>query len=139
MAEENDILLSVRAPVGTLNQAMESCCIGRGLAALKEKSGSVSFLWSQMEYFKQVFDRSNATGTTFGSITKAELFGLQLSIPPQEIIANFKKIADPLHNKIVVNEKENQKLKELLAQEQLENALKNDLLKKKYPHLKGLL
>jgi putative transposase len=36
-------------------------------------------------------------------------------------------------------EKENQKLKELLAQEKLENALKNDLLKKKYPHLRKLL
>lgn len=36
-------------------------------------------------------------------------------------------------------EAENKKLKELLAQEKLENALKNDLLKKKYPHLKGLL
>lgn len=36
-------------------------------------------------------------------------------------------------------ESENKKLKELLAQEKLENALKNDLLKKKYPHLKKLL
>lgn len=36
-------------------------------------------------------------------------------------------------------EKENLKLKELLAQEKLENALKDDLLKKKYPHLRGLL
>jgi putative transposase len=36
-------------------------------------------------------------------------------------------------------EKENRKLKELLAQEKLESALKNDLLKKKYPHLKKLL
>ncbi|WP_213521587.1 restriction endonuclease subunit S [Nonlabens sp.] len=113
MASENDILLSVRAPVGTLNQATESCCIGRGLAALNEKSGSNSFLWSQMEYFKQVFDRSNATGTTFGSITKSELFGLQLSIPPQVIVNKFKKLADPLHEQIVVNAKQNQKLTEL--------------------------
>lgn len=36
-------------------------------------------------------------------------------------------------------EKENRKLKELLAQEKLESALKNDLLKKKYPHLRKLL
>jgi putative transposase len=41
--------------------------------------------------------------------------------------------------RLKVLEKENQKLKELLAQEKLESALKNDLLKKKYPHLKGLL
>lgn len=113
MAEENDILLSVRAPVGTLNQAMEDCCIGRGLAALREKEGSVSFLWSQMEYFKQIFDRRNASGTTFGSITKDDLFGLKVCIPEKNILESFKKIADPLHHKIIVNSKQNQKLTEL--------------------------
>lgn len=40
---------------------------------------------------------------------------------------------------VKVLEKENRKLKELLAQEKLESALKNDLLKKKYPHLKKWL
>ena len=113
MAKENDILLSVRAPVGTLNQAMEDCCIGRGLAALREKQGSISFLWSQMEYFKQIFDRKNASGTTFGSITKDDLFNLKLCIPNKEVLEKFKKIADPFHNKIIVNSRQNQKLTEL--------------------------
>lgn len=75
MAQKGDVLLSVRAPVGTINQAMEDCCIGRGLASLREKKGSISYLWSQMVYFKQIFDRKNASGTTFGAITKNELFG----------------------------------------------------------------
>ena len=113
MADENDILLSVRAPVGTLNQAMESCCIGRGVAALSEKEGSISFLWSQMEYFKQIFDRRNSSGTTFGSITKDDLFNLKLCIPNEDVLEQFKKIADPFHDKIVVNSKENQKLSAL--------------------------
>ena len=113
MAEEGDILLSVRAPVGTLNQAMENCCIGRGLAALNEKEGSISFLWSQMEYFKQIFDRRNASGTTFGSITKDDLFSLKLCIPEKQILERFKLIADPFHEKIVITSKENQKLSEL--------------------------
>jgi type I restriction enzyme, S subunit len=107
MAKENDILLSVRAPVGTLNQAMENCCIGRGLAALREKEGSNSFLWSQMGYYKQIFDRSNASGTTFGSITKDELFGLKLCIPNNKTLKSFKKIVDPFHDKIILNSKEN--------------------------------
>ena len=34
MAGANDILMSVRAPVGDLNIAHEDCCIGRGLAAI---------------------------------------------------------------------------------------------------------
>ena len=35
-------------------------------------------------------------------------------------------------------EKENQKLKELLAEEKLEGKLKDEMLKKKYPHLRNV-
>ena len=34
-AEENDILMSVRAPVGPINFATQRICIGRGLAAIR--------------------------------------------------------------------------------------------------------
>lgn len=113
MAQEGDILLSVRAPVGTMNQAIENCCVGRGLAALREKEGSISYLWSQMVYFKQIFDRKNASGTTFGAITKNELFGLKVCMPRMEILEKFKEKVDPFHEKIVNNSKENQKLASL--------------------------
>jgi len=113
MAKEGDILLSVRAPVGTLNQAMEDCCIGRGLAALRETEGSNSFLFSQLAYFKQIFDRRNASGTTFGSINRGDLFGLKLCIPDKKVLENFKEIVDPLHEMIVVNSKQNIELAEL--------------------------
>ena len=35
IAEKDDILMSVRAPVGDLNIANEKCCIGRGLAGIR--------------------------------------------------------------------------------------------------------
>ena len=41
-AKADDTLVSVRAPVGALNMAWERCCIGRGVAALRHKSGSSS-------------------------------------------------------------------------------------------------
>ena len=34
IAEKNDILISVRAPIGAINFANEKSCIGRGLAAI---------------------------------------------------------------------------------------------------------
>jgi len=37
IAEPNDILISVRAPVGPTNICNEKCCIGRGLAAIRPK------------------------------------------------------------------------------------------------------
>ena len=44
-AKEGDILLSVRAPVGTLNIAKEDCCVGRGLAALNSKDNCIAYLF----------------------------------------------------------------------------------------------
>jgi len=35
IADAEDILMSVRAPVGTTNIANQKCCIGRGLAAIR--------------------------------------------------------------------------------------------------------
>ena len=42
IALPNDILMSVRAPVGPINYAVEKCCIGRGLAAIRVKEGVLS-------------------------------------------------------------------------------------------------
>lgn len=39
VAYQNDILMSVRAPVGSVNIAKEKCCIGRGLASIVPKEG----------------------------------------------------------------------------------------------------
>ena len=45
LAEFGDILLSVRAPVGKINFADKQCCIGRGLATLNSKIGSITYLY----------------------------------------------------------------------------------------------
>ena len=81
--------MSVRAPVGALNVANDNCCIGRGLAALNSKIGSITHLWYLMDDFKHTFENKNAAGTTFGSITKDELYNLPVVIPPKEIIESF--------------------------------------------------
>ena len=45
VAEEDDTLVSVRAPVGDINMAWEKCCIGRGVAALQHNSGSSTYTY----------------------------------------------------------------------------------------------
>ncbi|HHF2558913.1 TPA: restriction endonuclease subunit S, partial [Haemophilus influenzae] len=52
IAEQNSILMSVRAPVGDINIALEKCCIGRGLAALQHKSKNLSFGLYQIQSIK---------------------------------------------------------------------------------------
>ncbi len=112
-AKEGDILLSVRAPVGTMNIAKENCCIGRGLAALNSKNECVTYLFGVMVNMKQVFDRRNADGTTFGSITKDDLFSLKVAIPSNEVLKSYHKIINPAFEKQNKLELENQKLTEL--------------------------
>lgn len=73
-AKKGDILMSVRAPVGAVNIANNDCCIGRGLSALNSKIGSTTHLYYILNDLRIAFDQRNAAGTTFGSITKEDLY-----------------------------------------------------------------
>lgn len=113
MAKKGDILLSVRAPVGDMNIADNDCCIGRGLAALNSKAGYDGFLFYVMKYFKQVFDRRNSEGTTFGSITKYDLHSLELAYPDDALLKRYDGVVSN-YNKMIFNRSlENQQLIEL--------------------------
>src|SRR6185312_14023752 len=50
VANENDLLLSVRAPVGELNQAQERTVIGRGLSAIRFDSAEQCFAWHAIKF-----------------------------------------------------------------------------------------
>ncbi|HEO9249148.1 restriction endonuclease subunit S [Enterobacter hormaechei] len=110
MAKKGDILLSVRAPVGDMNIANADCCIGRGLAALNSKSHSDGFLFYVMKYFKQIFDRRNAEGTTFGSMTKDDLHSLQVVCPEPGLLKRYDDIVSEYNKMIFSRSLENQDL-----------------------------
>jgi type I restriction enzyme S subunit len=98
-AKQGDILLSVRAPVGTLNISKEDCCIGRGLASMNSKNDAITYLFGVMVNLKQIFDRRNVSGTTFGSITKDDLFSLAVIIPNEKTIRAFQNLVFPAFEK----------------------------------------
>jgi type I restriction enzyme S subunit len=110
MAEKGDILLSVRAPVGDMNIANTDCCIGRGLAALNSKTGSDGFLFYVMKYFKQIFDRRNSEGTTFGSITKNDLHSLSLAYPTPDLLKKYDDVVTNYNKMIFERSLENREL-----------------------------
>jgi type I restriction enzyme S subunit len=112
-AKKGDILLSVRAPVGTLNIADNDCCIGRGLASLSSKWGFNSYLFYVMEYFKKIFDNHNNSGTTFGSITKDNLFALKVVYPTKDILKNYDLIVSKYNQLILNHHNQNQELTQL--------------------------
>ena len=101
-ANKGDILMSVRAPVGALNIANNNCCIGRGLSALSSKVGSMTHLYYILNDFRLKFEGMNSSGTTFGSITKEELFNLPVVIPAEPVISEFEKVCEPIFDKQMI-------------------------------------
>ena len=96
MAYANDILMSVRAPVGDLNVAHNDCCIGRGLAAIHSKTNHQSFVLYTMFSIKKQLDVFNGEGTVFGSINRNSLNDMPILIPDDEQIEKFELIVAPM-------------------------------------------
>lgn len=96
MAYANDILMSVRAPVGDLNIAHTDCCIGRGLAAIHSKTNHQSFVLYTMFSLRKQLDVFNGEGTVFGSINRNSLNDTPTLIPSDETIEEFEKIVAPM-------------------------------------------
>jgi len=123
IAEADDVLLSVRAPVGEVNIASERCIIGRGIAALRVKTRNKNdqrFLYYLMLFNKKIW-RQLHSGTTFEEITREDIENLEVFIP--ENILERHKIAEilgSLDDKIELNYEMNKTL-EAIAQAIFEN------------------
>ena len=109
-AKPGDTLVSVRAPVGDINMANEECCIGRGVAAVRHKSGATSFTYHSMANLYPDFARFEAEGTVFGSINKDSFEQLPFVIQPKEIVVAYERQAGPLDEQIRVIENQSRTL-----------------------------
>lgn len=87
----NDILLSVRAPVGAMNISDRVYGIGRGLCAITANKVQVRYLWYSMNVsLEELFIKSK--GSTFEAVTVTDVNNLLSILPPkneQIAIANF--------------------------------------------------
>ena len=95
IAEVGDILFSVRAPVGRMNVANKKIVIGRGLSAIRSKSGEQAFILQQLKGRFQEED-TMGSGTIFNAITKSDLLSIQFLKPTKSIVANFEEAAEPI-------------------------------------------
>ena len=113
VAKENDILLSVRAPVGVINITLKNCCIGRGLAAISSKLNQNSFLFYTLKSQDSAFEIYNGEGTVFGSINSEGLKNLEIVIPNEKEISKFECSVSKIDEQIKANELELVKLNQL--------------------------
>lgn len=111
IAEQHDVLLSVRAPVGRLNVAPNRLCIGRGLSAIR--SGSRSYALYKMVALQERIARFESEGSVFGAVTKDGLTNLKVIIPSNEIVQQTESILAPIDAKIFYNYKQTVTLAEL--------------------------
>lgn len=112
-AKAGNTLVSVRAPVGDVNMAKEACAIGRGVAAIRHKTGSRSYTYYAMKSLEEDFAKFEAEGTVFGSINRADFQNLEIGIPTTEQVEEFEKICYPIDQMIENNEKESRTLASL--------------------------
>ena len=115
MASSNDILISVRAPIGAINYAKEDCCIGRGLAAITPDNSKVSseFIFWLLKGKREELNRKG-TGSTFKAIGRKvleEMLIPDISLKEQR---EYSTILERVHRIIWVRKLELQELDKLI-------------------------
>jgi len=111
IAEADDILISVRAPVGELNIANQKCCIGRGLASIRvQKENSRDFVFYAISYFVH---NLVGQGSTFKAIGKRELHEFTIPIPSPSEQKQIAHILLNVDKKIAIEKKAKDKYENL--------------------------
>jgi len=99
IAEPDDILISVRAPVGPTNVSQERSCIGRGISAIRAgKNIDRDFLLYFLRFYEPELAKAG-TGSTFAAIAREDLETIKIPLPPlteQKRIASLLAQADRL-------------------------------------------
>ena len=115
MASPEDILISVRAPIGAMNYAKEDCCIGRGLAAITPDKARVSseFIFWLLKG-KNAELNSKGTGSTFKAIGRKILEETLIPDISLEKQSGYSNILEKIYEIIQARKLELQKLDDLI-------------------------
>ena len=115
MAAPDDILISVRAPIGAMNYAKEDCCIGRGLAAITPDKSKVSpaFIFWLLKG-KNAELNSKGTGSTFKAISRKVLEETMIPEIPLEKQKEFSEILERVYGVIQARKEELKKIDDLI-------------------------
>lgn len=94
ISQKDDILLSVRAPVGAVNYNTETCCIGRGLAAIRAGEKLLpKYIYYFFKYYEPIL-KEEGSGAVFSAITKSFVENIRIPVPPT--LAEQQEIVDVL-------------------------------------------
>jgi type I restriction enzyme S subunit len=108
----DDILISIRKPVGAINIAPHQCCIGSGIAAAKTKEVPHRFLLYALLLNRKILSRI-AQEKSFGFINKKELSDLLIALPPLHEQKKISEILETVDDNIERTREIIEKLKKL--------------------------
>lgn len=114
IAEPNDVLISVRAPVGDVNIAPYRLCIGRGLAAIRFNLNRVNhqFYFYYFQKIKNLLENLGK-GSTFKAITKEDLENLKVPYPSLSEQQKIAEILSTVDKKLEIEKTEKAKLERI--------------------------
>ena len=109
IAEAGDILISVRAPVGRINITRDRIVLGRGLAAIRSRTGHRSFLLYAMKnhfYAEDII----GTGAIYAATNKKELERQVFLEPSAVLLQEFEDQASAIDLQIACLTSQNDNL-----------------------------
>ena len=109
IAEAGDILVSVRAPVGRINITRDKIVLGRGLSAIRSRTGHQSFLFYALKnhfYAEDII----GSGAIYAATNKKELEGQELVVPSSMLLTEFEAQAATIDRQIANLTSQNEKL-----------------------------
>jgi type I restriction enzyme S subunit len=108
-AEPNDIIMSVRAPVGEVNITPITMCLGRGVCALRMKNKEQEFLYYLIKAnIHKLLNKQS--GTIFGSVNHKDIYNLDIHLPPLSIQRAIAATLSCMDDKIEMNNRINANL-----------------------------
>ncbi|MCB4746342.1 MAG: restriction endonuclease subunit S [Sulfurovum sp.] len=76
----DDIIMTVRAPVGAISKSFHNACIGRGVCAIKSKRDN-DFLYHYLVNYEQKWNKYSQ-GSTFTAVNSRDVKNLKIPLPP---------------------------------------------------------
>ena len=105
IAGDNDILFSVRAPIGSMNFANRKCCIGRGLCSIAKKDENQRYVYYALICsLNKIIEKG--TGSTFKAVGKDVMNGHFIPIPSKVVQEQIASELDKLHELIELKRKQ---------------------------------
>ncbi|MCG3677503.1 restriction endonuclease subunit S [Aliarcobacter butzleri] len=106
----NDIVMTVRAPVGYVSKSLHHACIGRGVCSIKSKEDGEFLFQFLINYENQWLKFSQ--GSTFTAVNSDDIKNLNLIIPNHNEQTKIGDYFQQLDKLIEQKEKKYQKLKQ---------------------------